>query len=153
MPSAFSFTGPNGESPSATITRLTASILPTSEAMLYAGSRQITRIRERTALGNDVNGSPFAPYSPAYAKARGKSGRNVSPVDLLKSGRMLTSMRVETQGSEEFAITVQDAEAAAYGQAINDGAGHQPQRRFFDTSQAELDAMMNDLVSFTNRSL
>jgi hypothetical protein len=121
---------------------------PSEEAMLYAGARQITRIRERTAQGLDVNGAPFTPYTKAYAKVRTKKGRNVTPVDLLMSGRLMDSLQVEVRSETEFAITVQDADAAIYGRAHNEGLGNLPQRRFFDTSADEIAEMQKDVFTF-----
>lgn len=122
--------------------------VPSEEAMLYAGARQITRIRTRTGQGMDVDQQPFTPYSKPYAKLRGKRGRKTIPVDLTMSGRMLGSMQAEVQSPKSFSITVTDADAAVYGKAINDGAGNQPERRFFDTSDPELVEMQKDLIEF-----
>ena len=140
------FTGPGGSDPQEFILKA-LQVQPTPEAMHYAGAREITRIRQRTAQGTDVDGQPFAPYSPRYAKQRVAKGRNAAPVDLLMSGRMLTSMQVEIVSPTSFAISVTDADAQVYGRAHNDGAGHMPRRRFFDTSKTELDEMARDLGS------
>jgi hypothetical protein len=119
--------------------------MPTEADMLLAGANQTTRIRQRTQEGIDVNGVPFAPYSPGYAKTRAKAGRNTTPVDLLFSGRMLTSMVPQVTGPNTFAISVMDQDAQTYGPALNDGKGRMPERKFFSTSQQELNAMAADL--------
>jgi hypothetical protein len=144
------FLSSTGTDPAQVLTKA-ATVLPSEEAMLYTGARQITRIRERTAKGIDVNGSPFKPYTKRYAKFRVKKGRNPSPVDLTMSGRLLNSMQVEVRGPDEFAITVQDVEAATYGKAHNEGNGRVPRRRFVDTSPQELLEMRNDLFGFDNK--
>jgi hypothetical protein len=121
---------------------------PSAEAMLYAGQREITRIRKRTLQGTDVDGSPFAPYSKSYAKYRAKRGRNVSPVDLLFHGIMQTSLTVEVRGESAFAIVEKDPKAAVYGRAHNEGNSRLPKRRWFDTNTAELGEMTKDLLAF-----
>lgn len=148
MPSKVSFTAEPGQLPEEAIKELTASIMPTEEAMLYTAARQITRIRTRTIQGVDVDQQPFVPYSPAYAKQRLRTGRKTVPVDLTKSGRMFASMQGQVESPKSFAIAVTDIDAAVYGQAINEGSGHQPERRFFDTSDTELAEMQKDLMGF-----
>jgi hypothetical protein len=123
--------------------------MPSEEAMLYAASQQIRRIRTRTESGVDVHGTPFVPYKRSYAKIRLKKGRNVSPVDLTMSGRMLDSMQAEVRSPQEFAITVQDRDAATYGRAHNEGVpGRLPRRRWFDTSPDEKQQMQKELFGF-----
>jgi hypothetical protein len=148
MPSSVTFRGIGTADPEKAIADLLHDVMPTQEAMLFAGYRQITRIRTRTEQGIDVNGAPFADYSSKYKKVRLKRGRNTSPVDLTMSGRLMTSMQVEVRGKDQFAITVLDAEAAAYGRAHNEGLGHMPRRRFFDTSDQELMAVRDDVFTF-----
>lgn len=147
MPSEIKFIGPNGADPQQALTDA-LDVLPSEEAMLNAAGRQITRIRERTEQGKDVNGSEFTPYSEKYAKRREKKGRNVTPVDLTMSGRMLNSMTPEVRSPSQFAITVMDADAAIYGRAHNEGTDKLPQRRFFDVNEEEIAALQTDLFGF-----
>lgn len=148
MPSKVSFTGPRGQLPAEAIKELEASIIPSPEAMLFAGARQITRIRTRTMQGLDVDQQPFTPYSKAYSKLKAKKGREITPVDLTMSGRMFGSMQSTVESPTSFSISVTDVEAAVYGKAINEGSGTQPERRFFDTSDPELAEMQKDLIEF-----
>jgi hypothetical protein len=151
MASSVSFTSSTGTDPVRALDLfLAGTVNPSREAMEYAGQREITRIRTRTMAGTDVNGSPFAPYSPAYAKRRAKKGRSIAPVNLLMTGIMQTSLTVEIRGPKSFAIVEMNEEAKAYGRAHNEGAPSRglPQRRWFDTSPAELGEMTKDLLSF-----
>ncbi len=128
--------------------------LPTEGDILFAMQRQRTRIVQRMDRGIDADGQPFAPYSPAYAKKRDKSGRNVSPVDLTWSGRMRNSMQVsadnfrlgpgaseERIGLKDFKskarqgrVGIYDPENAAKAEGHNEGTAKLPRRHFLDSS-------------------
>jgi hypothetical protein len=148
MPTLVSFTSSTGETVENAITRIIDGFMPSTEAMLFAGSRQLTAIRERTQAGMDVDGAPFVDYSEKYAKFRSKHGRNVEPVDLLFSGRGLASLQVEVRGPDSFAIASVDPEAAVYMQAQNDGNERLPARHFFDCNSQELAQVSEDLFGF-----
>lgn len=49
-------------------------------------------IKTRTIAGEDVYGISFKPYHPLYAKERVKSGYKAKPVDLTRTGSMLSAM-------------------------------------------------------------
>jgi len=51
-------------------------------------------IKERTAKGVDVHGGDFAPYSAKYAREKGGSGRNTSPVDMTVTGALLNDLKL-----------------------------------------------------------
>lgn len=149
MPVKVSFTTANrAVLPPEAIKEIALSVMPSPEAMLYAGARQITRIRTRTEQGVNVDRQPFVPYSKAYAKLRVKRGRKTRPVDLTMSGRMLGSLQAEVESPTSFSIAVTDATAAVYGKAHNEGLGNVPERRWFDTSDFELAEMQKDLIEF-----
>lgn len=59
----------------------------------------MSRIKERTSAGKDVDGTPFAPYSAKYAFFRQKKGRPIDKVDLFFSGSMMSSMTMEAEES------------------------------------------------------
>lgn len=63
-------------------------------------------ILDRTESGRGYLGS-FKPYSVAYARFRAKNGRQVSPVNLNYSGRMLSSVsnRRLSRGVQEIYFT------------------------------------------------
>lgn len=54
------------------------------------------RIKKRTLKGDDVNDISFKPYSVMYAKERAKAAFPVRPVDLTRSGSMLSAMTYDT---------------------------------------------------------
>ena len=49
-------------------------------------------IKKRTLSGEDVHGIAFKPYSKAYSLIRKKKGFPVRPVDLTRTGSMMSSM-------------------------------------------------------------
>jgi hypothetical protein len=58
------FVGPNGISPSVAIRQTVQALTTVSVGdLLHVGMGYVSRIRERTFQGVDVNGAPFAPYS------------------------------------------------------------------------------------------
>ena len=65
------------------------------QALNAAALSAIEMIDNRTTSGFDVNGNRFKRYSKAYADYRVEKGRNVYPVDLQFTGRMLNSMRAK----------------------------------------------------------
>lgn len=75
----------------------------------------MTRIKERTLAGRDVEGNPFAPYSARYAFFRQKKGRPIDKVDLFFTGSMQSSMTHEaTQDSVRvFFMPTQDRSGAS----------------------------------------
>lgn len=56
----------------------------------------VSTIQRRTARGIDANGSPFRPYTPAYAEKKRESGRSASPPDLTLTGQMVRSLKVKS---------------------------------------------------------
>lgn len=75
--------------------------LPRIDEIVPAATRQailrhvallaIGRIKRRTKAGQDVNGSPFAPYSVRYREQRRRAGWGTKP-DLWLRGGMLNSL-------------------------------------------------------------
>ena len=63
-----------------------------SELMEEIGNYVVFSILNRTGEGKDVNGNPFAPYSPRYKMFRLKHGHPVDKVNLFFSGSMLSSL-------------------------------------------------------------
>lgn len=62
-------------------------------ALTKAAINLTNKIKRGVARGRGLNGTPFAPYDPAYAKIRAKRGRSIAPVDLNFTGRMLGAMQ------------------------------------------------------------
>jgi hypothetical protein len=73
---------------------LTELDLLTREDWRAVGHDQRERIIRRTKAGRDVDGRPFAPYSPSYAKQLAAEGMSTTP-DLEVSGRMLQAITVQ----------------------------------------------------------
>lgn len=67
--------------------------LVSAEVMREVGTLAIRLIRTRTMGGRDVQGQPFAPYTPDYAAKKAKEGLGTTP-NLTVSGRMLNDMAV-----------------------------------------------------------
>jgi hypothetical protein len=99
-------------------------------ALTAAADTAINIILKRTEAGYDVNGSRFARYSKAYAERRQAKGRNVYPVTLSFTGRMLGSMSQKRQGND----------AVIYfrgGENNKKAAFNNRTRQFFDLSSRE----------------
>lgn len=73
--------------------------LTTADDMREIGLLARERIYRRTVSGIDADGQPFAPYSEAYAKAKGSSR-----VDLQVSGNMLNHMQVVDVGDDSVTL-------------------------------------------------
>jgi hypothetical protein len=96
---------------------------------------EATRIIRRTRSGKDVDGGPFAPYSPAYARFRQSAGRQVSPPNLEFSGNMLSAITHEvkrTSNGSEGRIFFNSAREALKA------AGNQVRRRFFGLADEQV---------------
>jgi phage gpG-like protein len=145
MDKSASFTGPGGRDPLQVIKEILVRNLPGVEDMERAGAGQISRIRERTQAGVDINGRQFARYSRRHAAARAKLGLRVSPPNLRMSGRLLDSLNVEVRDTTSFAIVITDPEARSYGAANHFGTGRIPSRPFLGSNQNDIVAIFNDL--------
>ena len=69
-------------------------VLTTAEDMREVGLLVRERIYTRTISGIDVDGAPFAPYSPDYEKRKIAALGSASPVNLQVSGNMLNHMQI-----------------------------------------------------------
>ena len=144
------------------VIRLTQSAVPTEGDALYAGQVLRSRIVQRTQSGVDVEGAPFAEYSPGYRKQKIKKLDSASPVNLFgfeQHPHMMNAMVVLTEGlrleggesaAENAGANLEPAqyvEIGFYGEEAerakihNEGTGKMPQRRFFDATQEDLDLM------------
>lgn len=96
---------------------------------------EAARIVLRTESGQDVNGSPFVDYTPAYARRKAKKGRQVAHPDLTDTGAMLGSIqtRVEpTTNGYRGTIFFGSAREAAKA------SGNMKTRRFFGLSEEQV---------------
>jgi hypothetical protein len=74
--------------------------LSNKELMREIGLLAREAIVRRTLSGQSSDGTPFAPYSDGYAKAKQQALGSSSPVNLQASGRMLNDIQVtETEDS------------------------------------------------------
>ncbi len=102
----------------------------------------LTRIKERTLAGQDVNGIAFDPYSSSYKKWRKKKGYKTSPVDLFLSGSMLSAMtHTATSTSAElfFMNTSDDQDTKNPDKAF----WNNEDREFFALSPDDIKGIMN----------
>lgn len=70
-----------------------------ARALPAAGVAAVSVITRRTAQGIDVNGVPFRPYTPRYARDKALTGRRAVPPDLTLTGQMLRNLKVKTPTS------------------------------------------------------
>lgn len=80
----------------------------------------VEKMVDRTVSGNDINGSKFKPYSPAYADYKGV---DVNSVDLVLAGDMLDGFK---EGSTKDIVRIEmqsDQTEKAYGH-ISGMKGH-----------------------------
>jgi len=63
-------------------------------ALAITAQQGVNMILDRTRKGKGIN-FPFKPYSDKYAKFRSQKGRQVFPVNLNFSGRMLGAMATQ----------------------------------------------------------
>lgn len=105
---------------------------------------EAARIVTRTRKGVDVDGNPFADYTPRYAKSRRRKGRKVSPVDLTFSGDMLNAITTEVREEPGKTVgTIFFNSAREAGKA----RGNQEKRRFFGLSDEQVERIKKRLQS------
>jgi phage gpG-like protein len=110
--------------------------------------RQKERIIDRTQEGIDVDGQPFAPYSPGYAKEKASHGLNGGFPDLRWSGEMLGSLKVQSHSDTEYGIGIYgDEEDASKAEAHDNGVPGRnlPRRHFLGMSQSDLEQIGHDI--------
>ena len=110
---------------------LSGHLEPRRDDLQAALEHQVTRIKNRTAQGISVEGSPFPPA---------KTGGNA----LHKSGAMLDAITVEsidTEGRMFFADAEQEKKAAIN----NTGSKYVPQRHFFGVSDQDKEQIVADI--------
>ena len=108
------------------------------KALAVTALHGINMIEDRTESGGGYNGV-FRPYSEVYAKFRSKKGRQVTPVNLNFSGRMLSSMaaRRVRRGVQEIYFTRSEEARKAYFHNVTGAGKGRITRKFFGFNQAE----------------
>lgn len=121
------------------------------KALAVTALHGINMIEDRTESGRGYNGT-FRPYSEGYAKFRSKKGRQVSPVNLNFSGRMLSSMaaRRVRRGVQEIYFTRAEEARKAYFHNVTGAGKGRITRKFFGFNQAEKSMLRK---FFSNRLL
>ena len=101
---------------------------------LYATAQLANQmILDRTEKGRSVTGAYFKRYSPKYAMFRAKKGRQVSPVNLNFTGKMLSSMAAfKGRGKATIKFSRAEENKKAYHNHFTNG------RPFFGISKPEL---------------
>lgn len=113
------------------------------ERLDVAIADEATRIVVRTRKGLDVNGNPFAEYSPKYAKHRQKRGRKTDPVDLTFTGNMLNAIQTKVERTADGATgTIFFGSAREAAKA----AGNQERRQFFGLSDEQVARLKRKLT-------
>jgi hypothetical protein len=121
-------------------------------------SLAIGHMRERCEAGVDTDNRPFRPYSQGYAETRLALGRNASPVDMLMTGGLLGAVQVVERTDTYVVLGVGTGTSSRrraptsgnrrkragerrgpphnlLGQWHQDGAGHNPRRKWFGVSR------------------
>ncbi len=66
-----------------------------SKALDVIALKIISRSKFRAKKGQDADGQPFVPYSPAYSNALRRGGENGNKVDLWVTGSLMGSLHVK----------------------------------------------------------
>lgn len=121
-----------------------------SREMVRRSERGLTRslplraldIKLRTQKGIDVDGASFEPYTPAYAKYRRVKGRSASPVNLLFTGDLLSSITTKVERSGDSIIGY-----IYFGDATNakKAKGLMKKRKFFGLSEENKEKIRLDI--------
>lgn len=108
------------------------------KALAMTAMQGINMIEDRTESGRGYLGA-FRPYSPAYAKFRSARGRQITPVNLNFTGRMLSSMaaRRVTRGVQEIYFTRAEEARKAYFHNVTGAGNGRIVRPFFGFNDRE----------------
>lgn len=114
--------------------------------MTEIGLFAMTRIKSRTVEGEDVDGTPFKPYSPKYAMFRQEHGHPTNKVNLTFTGSMLSSMTFDPDA---------DKVTLYFLNTTDEHGGRNPlkafflnqERRFFALSRKDIE----DIVDIVER--
>lgn len=118
-----------------TVKKLPAEI---DKALAATAMQGINIIQDRTEAGRGYLGA-FRPYSPAYAKFRGNRGRQITPVNLNFTGRMLSAVatRKVSRGVQEIYFTRAEEARKAYFHNVTGAGKGRIVRPFFGFNQKE----------------
>lgn len=107
-------------------------------ALSLTAQQGINIILDRTAAGKGIN-APFQPYNDKYAKFRAQRGRQIAPVDLNFTGRMLASMSTQRirRGVQRISFNRAEEARKAYFHNVTGAGKGRVTRKFFGFNQAE----------------
>ena len=108
------------------------------------------KIKKRTIAGEDVNGLNSKPYNPMYAKERQKSGYKKTPVDLTRTGFMLSSM---TYSESRSAVNIFFMNTSDENNVRNPAKAfwNNEDREFFGLSTSDIKGIMSIVHSYYNK--
>lgn len=108
------------------------------KALAITAMHGINMIQDRTESGRGYDGI-FRPYSPAYAKFRSVKGRQITPVNLNFTGRMLSAIasRRVSRGVQEIYFTRAEEARKAYFHNVTGAGKGRITRRFFGFNETE----------------
>ncbi len=116
--------------------RLDAMLPQPNKAAACAALKAIELIRTRTQKGFDANGRRFKGYAKTTREMRKARGREVSHVDLVDTGSMLSAITYKGSGSRaiiHFANALENRKAAGH----QFGKKRLPKRPFFGFTKGE----------------
>jgi hypothetical protein len=114
------------------------------KALKAVGAQAASLIRRNAEAGLDERGNPLAPYSTNYRWKKAGSGRNVNPVDLTLSGKLLGALKplrvegrkiiVGWEGQRRAVALIQTATNRRFNKALRKAraltrAGKKPRKR------------------------
>lgn len=108
------------------------------KALATTALHGINVIQDRTESGRGYMGA-FRPYSPNYAKFRAAKGRQITPVNLNFTGRMLSaiSTRKVRRGVQEIYFTRAEEARKAYFHNVSGAGKGRITRKFFGFNENE----------------
>lgn len=114
------FIASTGQRPLTHFAALVAKLNPTDDDMKTASRYLVEKTRSQALSGFDANGTPFAPYSPAYQKAKKQS--QVDLYSRYAHAHMLDSLKAEvTANPPGISVGIFDNEELALRARVNDG--------------------------------
>ena len=122
-----------------------------ASAMKKIGDEAVRMMIDRTKKGIDIDGMPFAPYSPQYIKYKGEAGRVTDPVNLQFNGEMHRSMVVVATNNNAN-ISYGDRQRALIALYHQTGNG-QPQRKHFGFTSEQARRIMDMLTTAIRKAV
>ena len=132
--------------------KLAPSFWEDSQIMRRLAAYGASKIKERTAKGNDYQEKSFAPYAISTEKLRKSAGRPINFVDLDFTGKMIgaiTSDGKKGEGQIYFLSTKESEKAYKHMK----GNRKLPQREFFRLSKKDMNKITDMLNTHVSEKL